>query len=145
VIERRFSARRRACVDGVARVESVGDCDAPQFVQRARATAEICGYVLPCGIGAPSAAHLKKCVQTHVLAVLWLRDLPSAPIDGAQLADYLKGLLDPIHEAPRTTRDARKAIGGPWESVREHLSLVWHHEPLPIPDEPAPLISTELA
>jgi hypothetical protein len=150
VIARRFEERRRAIADGHARVQIRGKDDfaVPGFVADVRKDPTLVALVLPFDASTtrsadPARSILEECLQTHVLAVLWIREAPNGGLTPAEAGEYLRAMLDRLADAPTGLRDVRRSVQEPGRSVRDRLSMIWHYEPVVLPEDP--LVTPEVA
>ena len=86
--------------------------------------------------GGSARSSLAECLQLHVLAVLWVRKDPACRLRAEELTGHLEAILAPVGEAPSGVLAARRATIDPGRSVRRRLSLIWHFEPVVLPDDP---------
>ncbi|WP_437313488.1 hypothetical protein [Sorangium sp. So ce385] len=117
-------------------------------VRNVRDDDALVGLVLPfdpAGAAAPGKGDpiLLECLKTWVLAVLWVRAGAPASVDSAEGRAYLECLLKPLPHAPERVLDARRTRGGPGSKLRDHLSLIWHVDPIDLTD--LHLVTPEIA
>ncbi len=148
VLEGRFTERRlvEPSQQTIQRLSCPNECDSPFFVEERQNAYQITGYLLRFDTSSPpGTTEIHRCLLTNVLAVLWLRAHPGHSADATELHALLQRLLEPVAGAPDRVLEARRGTRAPWLDIRDHISLVWHAEPMELPADPflPPTFSSE--
>ncbi len=135
IVEGRLARRRERVRANQHRVEVVAEPEAwgPNSAEDAQNDDTLAGLVLAFDDLADDGSVVAQSFQTHVLAVLWPRSACTTACDDTS-RQYLRSLIEGVRDAPARVFDARRVGDGIGKQFKDHISLIWHADPVNFPD-----------